>query len=135
MKHLLTFTFIMLTGFGIFAQENKPKKEFTVELETYVLSIAPGETKELSMKINRSRSYEKSSATFTISSGLPAGIKVDFSQSVTPDQALVKIAADSNAKAGNYMIILSTTLQNKKKGTILRLVISRGTPDSTADNN
>jgi acetyl/propionyl-CoA carboxylase alpha subunit len=105
-----------------FAQTEKPRTEFTLSLDSNSLEIQPGATKEVTMQINRSKSYSKSKAAFGLSSTLPAGIAIVFNE-MSGDAVKVQVTASSDVQPGKYLLILNSTMKNKKKGITLNLVV------------
>lgn len=60
-----------------------------------------------------------------VSSILPRGVTITFD----PDKgkfesSIATISIDNDAERGEYMLILSATLNHKTKGSILRLLIN-----------
>jgi hypothetical protein len=101
-----------------------PQNEFALSFSTEQLELSRGENGELEILLLKSKSYQKSRAKMGVSSSLPAGVTITFS----PDkgifestQANVSIQAD--AAPGQYMLILNATLNNKTKGSIIKLLI------------
>lgn len=135
-KYILTIVLAAAAFTASVAQEKTtPRTEFTVELSTSSLEIKAGETKELTLTLNRSKQYSKSKATLGLSSGLPQGVTVTFEPTDgVLESSVVKVAVAENAKAGNYMIILNSTMQHKSKGTTLKLIVIEGTTEAVSKN-
>jgi hypothetical protein len=122
MKRLFILGFMLSCTVAAFAQTEKPRTEFTLSLDSNSLEIQPGATKEVTMQINRSKSYSKSKAAFGLSSTLPAGIAIVFNE-MSGDAVKVQVTASADVQPGKYLLILNSTMQNKKKGITLNLVV------------
>lgn len=135
-KYILTIVLATAAMTASVAQEKTaPRTEFTVELSASSLEVKAGETKELTLTLNRSKQYSKSKATLGLSSGLPQGVTVTFEPTDgVLESSVVKVAVAEHAKAGNYMIILNSTMQHKSKGATLKLVVTEGTGEAVSKN-
>ena len=135
-KYILTIVLATAAMTASVAQEKTaPRTEFTVELSTSSLEVKAGEIKELTLTLNRSKQYSKSKATLGLSSGLPQGVTVTFEPTDgVLESSVVKVAVAEHAKAGNYMIILNSTMQHKSKGATLKLVVTEGTGEAVSKN-
>lgn len=135
-KYILTIVLAAAAMTASVAQEKiAPRTEFTVELSTSSLEVKAGETKELTLTLNRSKQYSKSKATLGLSSGLPEGVTVTFEPTDgVLESSVVKVAVAEHAKAGNYMIILNSTMQHRSKGATLKLVVTEGTGEAVSKN-
>ena len=117
---------LMLVAFSVSGQNLEiPQNEFALSFSKEQLELSRGEKGELEIVILKSKSYQKSKAKMGVSSSLPKGVSITFS----PDKGIfestmanVSIAAD--AAPGQYMLILNATLNNKTKGSILKLLIN-----------
>ncbi|MFY0625646.1 MAG: hypothetical protein JXR07_05095 [Reichenbachiella sp.] len=85
MKTIKLFSVLIATLFAttIYAQEI-PKKEFTISIAEKNIQLLPGETKEISVTLNRSKSYSKTKITLAMGSTLPEGISVIFEDGTNP---------------------------------------------------
>lgn len=135
-KYILTIVLAAAAITASVAQEKTaPRTEFTVELSTSSLEVRAGETKELTLTLNRSKQYSKSKATLGLSSGLPQGVTITFEPTDgVLESSVVKVAVAEHAKAGNYMIILNSTMQYKSKGATLKLIVTEGTGEAVSKN-
>ena len=137
MKNFIaTLTLAIATITVSVAQEKTaPRTEYTVELSSSTLEIKPGETKDVTISLNRSKAYSKSKATLGISSSLPEGVTVTFEPAEgVVENSIAKISVAANTKAGDYRIILTSAMQNKNKGATLKLVVAEGTNDTVTRN-
>lgn len=135
-KYILTIVLAAAAITASVAQEKTaPRTEFTVELSASSLEVRAGETKELTLTLNRSKQYSKSKATLGLSSGLPQGVTITFEPTDgVLESSVVKVAVAEHAKAGNYMIILNSTMQYKSKGATLKLIVTEGTGEAVSKN-
>lgn len=119
---LLTLMQFALTGSG--QNLEIPQNEFALSFSKEQLEVSRGEKAELEILILKSKSYQKSKVKMGISSSLPNGVVITFD----PDKGtfastLAKISIEPDAAPGEYLLILNATLNNKTKGTILKLLI------------
>lgn len=125
-KILLSVLAIAAVTFTAAGQEKiAPRTEYSVSVSENAIQVKPGESKEITLTLLRSKSFSKAKAQLGLSSALPAGVNVTFSPSegmLETSQVTFTVAPD--AKEGNYTIILKTTLTNKIKGTIVKLVVT-----------
>ncbi|WP_133259648.1 hypothetical protein [Pseudochryseolinea flava] len=129
MKNIMFTILFAVATTVVFAQEKTtPKSEFTVELSTTTVSAKPGETTSVDITLNRSKSYSKSNAKLGLSSGLPAGVTIEFEPAEgVIEKSTAKISLSREVKAGSYTIILNSVIQNKSKGKTLKLVVNDDT--------
>jgi hypothetical protein len=133
MKNLILLLFFIGISFTVSAQLTNPRSEFALGLSTPTVAISGGESREIKLSILRSKAYAKSPAKFGLSSAVPQGITVIFDENTSSSEyATVRISATKDVIAGNYMIILNTTIRNKKKGTTLKLVVGEPVKEDTA---
>lgn len=125
-KILLSVLAIAAVTFTAAGQEKiAPRTEYSVSVSENAIQVKPGESKEITLTLLRSKPFSKAKAQLGLSSALPAGVNVTFSPSegmLETSQVTFTVAPD--AKEGNYTIILKTTLTNKIKGTIVKLVVT-----------
>jgi uncharacterized membrane protein len=120
---------LAITVAGAFAQEKTPPRtEFIIELSTSSLETKPGESSEIAILLNRSKSYAKSNVVLSLSSGLPEGVSITFEPANgVIEKSVAKISVAETTKPGNYMIIVNGTIQHKNKGATLKLVVNDST--------
>jgi hypothetical protein len=124
-KILLTLTLALISVVVLAQEKTAPRSEFTVELSSPSLEVKPGESKDVTITLNRSKSFAKSKVALGISSGLPEGVTVTFAPAEgVIGSSVATIAVAESAKAGSYTIILNSTMQNKSKGKMLKLVVN-----------
>ena len=101
-----------------------PQTEFALSLSNEQLELSRGKKADLEILILKSNGYRKSKAKMSVSSSLPKGITVTFSPEKGDfDRSRASIFIEPEVKPGEYLLILSATLNNKTKGTILKLLI------------
>jgi hypothetical protein len=126
MKNLILTILFAVSSTALFAQERTtPRSEFTIELSTATLEAKPGETKNVDITLNRSKSYAKSKAKLGLSSGLPAGVTIEFEPAEgVVESSIAKVSISPAVKPGSYTIILNGVIQNKTKGKTLKLLVT-----------
>lgn len=106
-----------------------PRTEYSVSLSENAIQVKPGETKEVTLEILRSKSFSKAKAQLGFSSVLPEGVTVTFNPAEGMfDSSVVTFTVAPTAKEGEYTIILKTTLNNKIKGSLVKLQVSAASP-------
>jgi hypothetical protein len=104
-----------------------PRTEYSVSLSEKVVNLKPGETKQVTVSLLKSKSYSRSKAKLGLSSTLPEGITVVFEPAEGLfDNSVASISANPTAKEGEYQIIIKTTINNKIKGSIVKVVVGNG---------
>jgi len=129
MKRTLLFSLIWVAGaVGAVAQDRPaPKSEFVVALSTPALEIKAGESRDVTVYLDRSKGFAKSKGVLGVSSGLPDGVTVVFEPATdVANEGVAKISVSKTTKPGNYTLILNGTVQHKTKGTMLTLTVSEG---------
>lgn len=127
-KLLLSLFALVAVTLTVAAQDKvAPRTEYSVSLSENKIQVKPGESKEITVSILRSKSYSRNEAKLGLSSGLPEGVTVTYAPAEGMfDTTVATIAAAADAKQGEYQIILKTTLNNKTKGSIVKLVVGEG---------
>jgi hypothetical protein len=127
-KLLLSLFALVAVTLTVAAQDKvAPRTEYSVSLSENKIQVKPGESKEITVSILRSKSYSRNEAKLGLSSGLPEGVTVTYAPAEGMfDSTVATIAVTPDAKQGEYQIILKTTLNNKTKGSIVKLVVGEG---------
>lgn len=135
MKRITLLSLLIIVVHISYAQVRTiPKNEFTVELSSYSIDIKPGETKDVIVYLNRSKSYSRANATLNLSSGLPEGITITFEPSDhVAESSVAHVVVTQAAKTGTYPIVLNGTILNKNKGATLKIAVSNGSDVSKVD--
>lgn len=130
MKKLFPLVLILsvaVVSTAIAQDKTVPRTEYSVSLSEKVVNLKPGETKPITVSLLKSKSYSRSKAKLGLSSTLPEGITVGFEPAEGVfDESVASIAANSTAKDGEYQIIIKTTINNKIKGSIVKVVVGSG---------
>jgi len=125
MNTLITLSFLFVAALTFGQTAERPRTEFTIDLSESILTLKPGETKQVTVSIARSKYYAKEKATLGFLSSLPQGITVTYEPKEGKfDSSVATIVAAPDAAAGAYQLVLSGMLSTKKKGTILKLNVS-----------
>jgi hypothetical protein len=121
---LLAFVFSAVSITGYSQEKTAPRTDFSVSLSENVLTIKPGETKQLTVSILRSKSYSRSEAKLGLSSSLPEGLTVAYAPAEGMfESSVATFTAAADSKVGEYQVILKTTLNHKVKGSIVKVVV------------
>jgi hypothetical protein len=123
----ITFLLLLLLVVSTVSGQNLeiPQNEFALSFSKEQLKLSRGEKGELEILILKSKSYQKSKAKMGISSSLPKGVTITFDPDKGAfDSSKANISIQADATPGQYMLILNATLNNKTKGSILKLLIN-----------
>lgn len=125
-KFILSVLTIAAVSFSTVAQEKvAPRTEYSVSLSENKIQVKPGESKEITVSILRSKSFAKSEAKLGLSSALPEGVTVTYStEEGLFESSVAKVSVAADVKEGEYQLILKTTVNNKIKGSIVKLSVS-----------
>jgi hypothetical protein len=136
-KNLLVIALSIVTTLSLQAQEKTlPRSEYTVSLSENVVNLKPGETKQLTVSILKSKSYARSKATLGLSSALPQGVSVSYEPAEGMfESSTASFSAAPEAQEGTYQVILKTTVNNKIKGSIVKVVVGSGDPKDAITAN
>lgn len=131
-KSILFLIVLAACALQAVAQEKAaPRSEFLIELSASAVDVKAGESREVTLQVNRSKAYSKFKGVLGVSSGLPQGVTVAFAPAQDVEgSSVVTITADATAKPGTYTLILNGTLQHKTKGATLALTVQDGTGHS-----
>lgn len=104
-----------------------PRTEYSVSLSEKVVNLKPGETKQITVSLLKSKSFARSKAKLGLSSTLPEGITIAFEPAEGLfDSSVASVSATPTAQQGEYQIIIKTTINNKIKGSIVKVVVGSG---------
>ncbi|MBX2964362.1 MAG: hypothetical protein KF687_17775 [Cyclobacteriaceae bacterium] len=137
MKPIYTIVILFLVALSAesFAQ-TAPRTEFTVQLSKNALDVKVGTTSELNVTILRSKTYTKSKAKLGYSTRLPEGISISFEPAEGMfETSVATISVAETAKAGQYLLILNAELNNKVKGSTLKLNVTEGKGNTVVSVN
>jgi hypothetical protein len=125
MKKILTLAFVF--AFALASAQNTtelPRTEFTIDLSESSLLLKPGESKQVTVSIARSKSFKKEKAILGLQSSLPKGVTVSFEpKEGNFESSIATISVATDATVGMHQLIMSAELSRKKKGTILKITV------------
>lgn len=126
MKTILTLSILLISTLAFAQEKNEaPKKEFAVSLSENTLAIKPGESKQLEISIKRSKSYSGLKAQLGTLNPLPKGVLISFDpEAGTMETSTVKISVAPETIEGTYSLVLGATINYRKKGSVLNVVIT-----------
>lgn len=125
-KYIFLFSILLLAG----GREAFAQKEFSIALSSSELEIKPGESREVTVNITRSRGYNKAKAKLGVSSTLPKGITVTYQPADgLIQESVARITVAPETPAGTYTIIPNCTMNYISKGATLKLTVP-GSPVS-----
>jgi len=128
MKTILTLFFALASFVAIGQSLELPRTEFKVDVSENRLSLKPGESKQVNVLVLRSKGYARAEATFGLMSAAIPGIQVSYDPaSGLVDSAVATITIGPEVPAGDYSLVLSATLNHKKKGAIVKVSVSAST--------
>lgn len=125
MKKLFTLSFLFIAAMVVAQTHTElPRTDFLVNVSESSLTLKPGESKQVTVSIVRSKYYAKEKAMLGLMGQLPKGITVTYEPAEGNfDTSLATISVSADAVNGAYNIVLSSTLITKKKGTILKVLV------------
>ena len=110
------------------AQTDLPRQDFTIQLSESTLIIKPGESKQVTVSIVRSKSFAKGSVKLGLSSVLPQGITLSFEPMEGKfETSVATLSAAPTVVPSNYNIVIKGEMYNKIKGAILRIQVGTET--------
>ena len=130
MKKLLLIAFVLLAAsvnYGYAQEKTAPRTEYSVSLSENNIKLKAGETRQLTVTVLKSKSFSRSETKLGLSSSLPAGITVSYEPAEGMfESSVATISAAAGTTAGEYQIILKTNVNNKIKGSIVKVVVENG---------
>ena len=125
-KLILSVLAVAVLTFTAVAQDKvAPRTEYSVSVSDTKIQVKPGQSKDITVSILRSKSFSRTEAKLGLSSTLPEGITIGFAPAEGMfDSTVATISVAPNTKEGEYQLIVKTTLNNKVKGTIVKLSVS-----------
>jgi hypothetical protein len=121
-----TIFFIMvLFPFVMKAQDlDIPYKEFAISFSDYKMELSPGESKQVEVRVLKSKGFQKNKVKMGMSSELPKGVTVTFDpEKGYFDISNAIISVQGGVVPGQYSLILNATVNFTTKGAILKLTI------------
>lgn len=126
MKTLFTLSFLFVAAFVMAQTKTElPRTEFTINLSESNLTIKPGESKQVTVSIARSKYFAKEKAILGLQSSLPQGVTISYDpKEGNFETSVATISVASDTAVGVHQIVLNAMVSTKKKGTILKLSVS-----------
>ena len=126
MKTLFTLSFIFVAAMVVAQTKTElPRTDFVVNLSESSLTLKPGESKQVTVSIVRSKYYSKEKAILGLMGQLPKGITVTYEPAEGNfESSVATLSAAADVLPGSYNIVLSTMLSVKKKGEILKVTVA-----------
>lgn len=125
MKTLLTLSLLFVTALVMAQTKAVPRTEFTIDLSEGSLAIKPGESKQVTIFIARSKYFAKEKAILGLQSSLPQGVTISYEPKEGDfETSVATISVAPEAAIGVHQIVLNAMLSTKKKGAILKLAVS-----------
>jgi hypothetical protein len=125
MKTLITFCLLFVASLLVAQTKELPRTDFTIDLSETALTLKPGESKQVTISIARSKYFAKEKAILGLQSTLPQGVTLVYEpKEGNFETSVATLSVAPDAAIGTYQLILSAMLSTKKKGTILKLSIA-----------
>lgn len=126
MKTLFTLSFLFVAAMVVAQTKTElPRTDFVVNLSESSLTLKPGESKQVTVSIVRSKYYAKEKAILGLMGRLPKGITVTYEPAEGNfESSVATLSATADVLPGTYNIVLSTMLSVKKKGAILKVTVA-----------
>lgn len=126
MKTLLLVVFAF-ASFSLLAQNatERPRQEFVVQLSENTLTLAPGESKTVTVSVVRSKSFQGGKVKLGTSTVLPQGVTLTFEPGEGDfETSKATLTATPEAAAGAYTLVINGLMHHKTKGSALKLEIA-----------
>jgi hypothetical protein len=126
MKTLLTVSLLFAASL-VMAQTKAalPRTDFTIDLSESTLTVKPGESKQVTISIARSKYFAKEKAILGLQSSLPQGVTISYEpKEGNFETSMATISVAPETAIGVHQIVLNAMLSTKKKGAILKLAVS-----------
>lgn len=132
----LSAILVSFATIGFAQEQTAPRTEYSVSLSEKILTLKPGETKQVTVTLNKSKSYKKLDAKLGLSSSLPTGVTLAFEPAEGKfDSSVASFTASADAQAGEYQVILKSTVNNRTKGSIVKIVVENGVANNAISAN
>ena len=133
---LLSIVFAAVSISGYAQEKTAPRTDYSVSLSENVVKLKPGETKQLTVTVLKSKSYSRSATKLGLSSALPAGVSVVYEPAEGMfESSIASITAAPDSKAVEYQVILKTSVNNKIKGSIVKVVVENSVAKDAVSAN
>jgi hypothetical protein len=122
MKNVLIVVFVLFASTA-FAQNKKLLKEYVVTVDQSAVSLSNGGSATLNFTFEKSKSFENSKVTMVAPGNLPEGLTITFEPQEGKFETAKATLSANNVKPGTYNIILSSIIQNNKKGNLVSVTV------------
>lgn len=123
MKNFLTLALLFWFNASVAQSAKTPQKDFVVSLPINSVEMSSSDSKQIAFSILRSKGFTKSKSLMSVASNLPTGLTVRFEPVEGNFETGEVIVTTQDTPLGSYNIILNATLSNKKKGSILTILV------------
>ena len=104
--------------------ELQPGEEFRLVASSNTISLSRSQVDSVKLSVHRSKSFKMGEASLFMHEPKIGGLKAEIKQQQNrPDEFMLYFTASTDAQAGEYNLIPTCTLGNKKKGIVLKLII------------
>ncbi|MCZ8020179.1 MAG: hypothetical protein O9302_03110 [Cyclobacteriaceae bacterium] len=122
MKNVLIVVFVLFASTA-FAQNKKLLKEYVVTVDQSAVSLSNGGSATLNFTFEKSKSFANSKVTMVAPGNLPEGLTITFEPQEGKFETAKATLSANNVKPGTYNIILSSIIQNNKKGSLVSVTV------------
>jgi hypothetical protein len=122
MKQILIAALLLISTIT-FAQKKKLVKEYVVTVDQPSISLNNGGSSTLNFTFEKSKSFANSKVTMVTPGNLPEGLTVTFEPQEGKFETAKATLTANNVKPGTYNIILSSVIQNNKKGNLVSVTV------------
>lgn len=122
MKQVLIIVFVLFASVT-FAQNKKLLKEYVVTVDQTAVSLNNGGSTTINFNFEKSKSFANSKVTMVAPSNLPEGLTVTFEPQEGKFETAKATLTANNVRPGTYNIILSSIIQNNKKGNLVSVTV------------
>lgn len=135
MKTFITLLFSVVVA-GVWAQTSPevPRNDYNLSVSETNLALKPGESRNVTVTLLRSKSYAKGTIKMSTSSTLPKGVTVQFSPAEGNFESTVAtIAVASEVPSSTFYVIVSSEIYGKVKGKTLKVTVEGSSVVSVRD--
>lgn len=100
-----------------------PKKEYKLVVSKSVITIPKGQQDSVKLTVLRSKSFRTGKTAVAVDPPAESNLKVNVKQLTDVDQYMLYLTTTANTKTGEYHLLPTCILKNKRKAIVLKLVI------------
>jgi len=129
MKKLIlsVIALIGLVQFESKAQTKSERFDYKLEIASDAIQLKAGSAAQVDLNLVRGGRYKNREATLGLSSGLPAGLTVNYEPAVNVmEKSLITISSTKETKPGVYYVGIKATILNTIKSTLLKVEVKDG---------